>query len=49
MFIISDRKKQKYHPPYQSDYYFFENIDKTLDLYRYYDNMLLTGDFNTEI
>ena len=27
-----------YHPPSQSDQYFFENVDKTLDMYSYYDN-----------
>ena len=38
-----------YHPPSQSDQYFFENVDKALDMYSYYDKILLTGDFNAEI
>ena len=38
-----------YHPPSQSDQYFFENVDKALDIYSYFDKILLTGDFNAEI
>ena len=38
-----------YHPPSQSDQYFFEIVDKALDMYSYYDKILLTGDFNAEI
>ena len=38
-----------YRPPSQSDQYFFENADTTLDIYCYYDEILLTGDFNAEI
>ena len=26
-----------------------KNVDKALDMYSYYDKILLTGDFNTEI
>ena len=38
-----------YHPPSQSDQYFFENIGKTLDKYsKHYDNFMLVGDFNAE-
>ena len=37
-----------YHPPTQSDSYYFNNLDKTLDLYSHYDKKLLVGDFNTE-
>ena len=36
-----------YHPPSQSDQYFFENVNKELDTnstYSYYDKILLTGD-----
>ena len=36
------------YPPSQSDQYFFENVDKALDMYRYYDKILLTEDFNAE-
>ena len=38
-----------YHPPSQSDQCFIENVDKALDMYSYYDKILLTGDFNAEI
>ena len=38
----------RYDPPSQPDQYFFENVDKTWDMYSY-DQILLTGDFNTEI
>ena len=40
---------ETYHPPSQSDHYFFENMDKALDMYNYYDRILLTGDSNAEI
>ena len=29
-----------YHLPSQSDQYFFENVDKALDMYSYYDKIL---------
>ena len=29
-----------YHPPSQSGQYFFENVDKALDMYSYYDKIL---------
>ena len=38
-----------YHPPSQSDQYFFENVGKALDMYSYYNKILLTGDFNAKI
>ena len=38
-----------YHPPSQSDRCFFENGDKALDIYSYYDKILVTADFNAEI
>ena len=38
-----------YHPPSQSDEYFFNNLDKALDTYSKYDKVLLAWDFNTEI
>ena len=38
-----------YHPPSQSDQYFFKNIGKTLDKYsKYFDKFMLAGDFNAE-
>ena len=38
-----------YHPPSQSEQYFFKNIGKTLDKYsNYYDKFMLVGDFNAE-
>ena len=39
----------KYHPPTQSYSYYFNNLDKAIDLYSYYDKKLLVGDFNTEV
>ena len=33
-----------YHPPSQSDEYFFNNFDKALDTYSKYDKVLLVGD-----
>ena len=38
-----------YHPPTQSDSYYFNNLEKALDLYSHYDKKLLVGDFNTEV
>ena len=38
-----------YHPPTQSDSYYFNNLDKALDLYSHYDKKLLVGDCNTEV
>ena len=37
-----------YHPPAKNDQYFFNCIDKALDTYSNYDNVLLAGDFNAE-
>ena len=37
-----------YHPPSQSDQYFFENIGKALDKYSKHDKFMLVGDFNAE-
>ena len=37
-----------YHPPSQSDDYFFPNVGKSLDKYSYYDKFILIGDFNAE-
>ena len=38
-----------YHPPSQSDSYFFNKVSNSLDMYiSKYENVLLTGDFNSE-
>ena len=37
-----------YHPPSQSDQYFFENTGKALDKYSKHDKFVLVGDFNAE-
>ena len=38
-----------YHPPSQSDNYYFDNVTNALDLYcQTYDKLLLIGDFNAE-
>ena len=38
-----------YHPSSQPDQYFFNTLDKALDEYCNYQNILLIGDFNAEI
>ena len=54
LFIELNFRKTKwllfgtYHPPTQSDSYYFNNLDKALNLYSHYDKKLLVGDFNTE-
>ena len=38
-----------YHPPSQSDNYYFNFLERALDIYNdFYDNFLLIGDFNSE-
>ena len=37
-----------YHPPSQSDQYYFNNLDKSLDTYSNYEKTLLVGDFNAQ-
>ena len=38
-----------YHPPSQSEEYYFNKVSSSLDMYiPTYDNFLLTGDFNSE-
>ena len=55
LFIELNFRKAKwilfrtFHPPTQSDSYYFNNLDKALDLYSQYDKKLLVGDFNTEV
>ena len=38
-----------YHPPSQSNQYYFDNIDKALDVYCQYEKVVLVGDFNAQI
>ena len=39
-----------YHPPSQNDTYYFESINKSLDLYAgTYEKVFLAGDFNAEV
>ena len=55
LFVELNFRKSKwllmgaYHPPSQSNSYFFEHLDKALDIYSNYEKVLLTGDFNSEI
>ena len=37
-----------YHPPSLSDQYFFDNLDKALDVYCTYEKVVITGDFNAQ-
>ena len=37
-----------YNPLCQSDQYYFNNLDKSLDTYSNYEKILLVGDFNTQ-
>ena len=38
-----------YHPPSQPDQYFFDSLDKALDVYCNYEKVVLVGDFNAKI
>ena len=46
--LIFTKSKWLWHQPAQNDQYFFNCIDKALDTYSNYDNVLLAGDFNAE-
>ena len=54
LFIELNLRKRKwlllgrYHPPSQSDQYYFNNLDKSLDIYSNYEKTLLVGDFNEQ-
>ena len=37
-----------YHPPSQSDQYYFDCVGRSIDKYSNWDNFLLAGDFNAE-
>ena len=40
---------RSYHPPSQSDEYFFNHAKNGLDIYsKFYDKYMLAGDFNAE-
>ena len=38
-----------YRAPSQNHYYFFDNIDKCLDVYSTYERVALAGDFNAQV
>ena len=38
-----------FHPSSQSDSYYFNNLDKGLELFSHYDKKPLAGDFDTEV
>ena len=56
IFIEINLRKSKwwllfgtYHPPSQPDSYYFENVSSALDIYtKFYNKILLIGDFNAE-
>ena len=37
-----------YHPPSQNDQYYFDCLDKALDVYISYENVILTKNFSAE-
>ena len=39
---------ETYHPPSQNDPYYFDCLDKTLDVYSSYEKVIFTGDFNVQ-
>ena len=55
LFIELNFRKAKwlllgtYHRPTRSDSYYFNNLDKALNLYSHYDKKLLVGDFTTKV
>ena len=55
LFLELNVRKRKwllrgmYHPPSQPDQYFFNTLDKALDVYSNYENVLLIGDFIVQI
>ena len=55
IFVELNLRKKKwllfgsYHPPSQSDEYFFHQVKKGLDMYsKFYEGFMLIGDFNAE-
>ena len=55
LFVELNFRKSKwllggvYHPPSQPDQYFFNSLDKALNLYCNYENVNLVGGFNPKI
>ena len=55
VFVEIDFRKSKWllcgthHLPSHSDQYYFDNIDKALDVYCQYEKIMLVGDFNAQI
>ena len=53
LFVEINFRKRKllfgtHHPPSQNDQYYFECIDKALDIYNSYEKVIFTGDFNAQ-
>ena len=54
LFVEINFRKRKwllfgtYHPPSQNDQYYFDCLDKALDIYSSYEKVILTGDFNAQ-
>ena len=54
LFVEINVRKSKwllfgtYHPPSQNDQYYFDCLDKALDVYSSYEKVALTGDFNAQ-
>ena len=54
LFAVINFRKSKwslfrtYHPPSQNDQYYFDCLDKALDVYSSYEKFILTGDFNMQ-
>ena len=55
LFVEINFRKSKpilggiYHPQSQHDQYFFDSLDKALDVYCNYEKVVLVGDFNAKI
>ena len=55
LFVEINFRKSKwllggtYHPSSQPDQYFFDSLDKALDIYCNYEKVVLVGDFNAKI
>ena len=54
LFVEINFRKRKwllfgtYHPPSQNDQYYFDCLDKALDVYSSYEKVILTGNFNAQ-
>ena len=55
IFVETDFRKSMqllcgtYHPPPQSDQYYFDSINKALEVYCLYEKIMSAGDFNDKI